>query len=959
MTAPSSFTATTVWRWCVPQWLNFDGQGRHARELRNRVKTQIRLIDVTYNAQMVDETITLAREAYELSPGGEADRIDACLLLAQSLRQRANRNVDDSLLKEMIGLGREALALCPKIHPKRARSCRGLAISLVTRHEHTGDVGLLDEAINLGREALDLCSEGHPHRFTSCVNLAMSLWKYYERTGNVGLLDEAINLERKALNLRPAGHLNRDVSCQNLAVSLMTRYDHTGDVGLLDEAIDLQREALDLRSEGHPGRSVSCGNLASSLKTRYERTGDVGFVDQAIDLEREALDLCPAGHPDRAISCGNLASSLTTRYERTGDVGFVDQAIDLQREALDLCPAGHPDRASPCDNLAMSLIVRYERTDDVGLLDEAVNLGRQAFALRPAGHPYRAISCGNLASSLTTRYERTGDVGFVDQAIDLEREALDLCPAGHPDRASSCDNLAISLKTRYEHTDDVGLLDEAVNLGRQALTLRPAGHPYRYVSCEDLASSLITRYKRTGDVALLHESLVLSQDALTMAPVHAIWTDLHLITWILLQNTNPSYDVSKAIFYLSQSLQHDPDDTLAFVISLSSLLKNLWKCEMIGKHMQLTTIYQRLVNFLPLLVHPALGLKPQLQALKTCTRLGSDAFVNAVLANDCSVGLETLELAQGVIWSQSLHRRDPQFEDVPEHLASKLQGLLLSSAMTSIAQPDYKERKWLTPRDILHDRSSRAYAVIREIRTLPGLGRFMLGETFETLRATASSHPVVVLVGARGHYYALIMSDRFADGCTLMSIDLREEEFKSLSFTPGSMRARRSDVTPAETQKEGDRAGLKKTERASSKPLDVQLKTLWHKVVKPVLAHLGLGVNIRISLDDTSALTKNTCNSVSPLTVPGRVCTGVLQASSATFPYTLQGSTTARTKSAALTLWCHRTPRPSLRFCVRNTLPSLFHGMTFPSHLWQRSELRSEISSSFPEWIRRSSMSLR
>jgi hypothetical protein len=73
---------------------------------------------------------------------------------------------------------------------------------------------------------------------------------------------------------------------------------------------------------------------------------------------------------------------------------------------------------------------------------------------------------------------------------------------------------------------------------------------------------------------------------------------------------------------------------------------------------------------------------------------------------------------------------------------------------------------------------------------------------------------------------------------------MSDEDLKSLSFTPGSIRARRSDVTLKETPKERDTAGLKKTEHVSSEPLNGQLLTLWHKVVEPVLAHLGLEVSI-------------------------------------------------------------------------------------------------------------------
>jgi tetratricopeptide (TPR) repeat protein len=775
-----------------------DSYPNQASELRSRIRSCLHALKKVDDLQMIKDTIGLAREAYALSIENKTDRHQACLLLAESIRQGFNRCADDRLLEEMIMLEREALTLAPERHPKRA---------------------------------------------VSCGSLASSLWTCYMRTGDISLLNEAIELERETFNLQPEGHPERAKSCGNLANSLRTCYDRTGDLGLLDEAIDLQREALALRSNsGHPGRSLSCGNLAISLKTRYERTGNIGLLDEAIDLQREALDLRPQGHPGRSMSCGNLASSLWMRYERTGDVDLLDEAIDLQRNALDLLPAGHPHHSWSCGNLATSLKTRYERTGDVDLLEEAIDLQRKALDLRPEGHPYRSSSCGNLATSLKTWYARMGDVRCLDEAIGLQREALDLRPEGHPYRSLSCEILASSLKTRYERTGDVGLLDEAIALQREALNLRPQGHPYRYMSFGNLATSLKIRYERTDDVALLHDSLILSQSAVAIAPVHAIWRYLHHLAHMHLMNTSPSYDVNKAILYLSKSLEHDPDDTLAFVVSLSSILDDFWEYNLEGKHIQLTTIYQRLVNLLPLLVHPALGIQPQLQALKRCTRLGSDAFVNAALADSCSVGLEALELAQGVIWSQSLHRRDPQLKDVPDHLASKLQSLLRSFAIDSAKGPapqiDDEEQRWLTPRDMVHAQNSRAHAVIREIRALPGLDRFMLGETFETLRTVASDHPVVVLVGARGDYYALIMSPSLAQEA-LLSLNLTSDDEMTLLFTKTSRRQSRGGLA----DEPGVDRGLRIITPSGTDSLGRQFKVLWNKVVKPVFDHLDLKVS--------------------------------------------------------------------------------------------------------------------
>jgi tetratricopeptide (TPR) repeat protein len=547
-------------------------------------------------------------------------------------------------------------------------------------------------------------------------------------------------------------------------------------------------------------RLDACLLLASLLRERIVHHAGDSLTDQIINLEREALDLCPEGHPDRSRSCGHLANSLSTRYERTGDVGLLDEAINLQREALDLCPEGHPGRSMSCGNLAVSLSTRYKRTGDVGLLDEAINLEREALDLRPEGHPGCSMSCGNLAVSLKTRYKRTGDIGLLDEAINLQREALGLCPKGHPGRSTSCGNLASSLRTRFQ---------------------------------------------LEGDADFLHQMFALCYEALTTAHKHAAWRHSTGLAWIHLQVTGSLYSVTAAITHLSQALKSEHDDIRKVVGTLSHLLDEVWNHDAEGKHIELITIYQRLVSHLPLLAHPALGVQIQLQAMKGCARLGSDAFVNAALAGDCSPGFESLELAQSLIWAQSLHRRDPQLEDVPESLANRLQELLHAMVTNSAVESHYGEAAARIQRDTLHVNSSRLDALVREIRARPGLDRFMRGENFETLRTAADDQPVVVLVGARGRNYALIIASYLIQGYTLLALDINDEDVNNTSFQTGAIRSCRGGEALGDLQSTVERLSLGKHTLKRSERLNRSLKALWLKVVKPVIDHLGLQVRDR------------------------------------------------------------------------------------------------------------------
>jgi tetratricopeptide (TPR) repeat protein len=562
---------------------------------------------------------------------------------------------------------------------------------------------------------------------------------------------------------------------------------------------------------------MSCGNLANSLKTRYKRTGNDRLLGEAIELEREALALRPEGDLDRATSCGNLASSLWTRYLRTGDILLLNEAIELERGVLALRPVGHPDRAMSCGSLAISLKSHYNRTDDARLLDEAIELQREALALHPAGHPDHASSCGNLANSLKTRFRRSGDTQLVD-------------------------------------------LDEIVELEREAFALRSGGDPDRPMSCINLANSLGSKYGRTGDEDSLKEMFLLLRKTKATAPTRIWWRQYCQLSWGHLQQTSTIfYDVKQAVHCLSKSLEHEPDDFPRAVSTIVAGINAVWNHNLENQRTELITIYQRLVNLFPFLANTALDLQPQLQALRKCRRVGSDAFVNAALAGKVISGLETLELAQGVIWSQSLHRRDPQLQDIPNDLATRLEAILQAIAAGSAAQIDGQGQTALTPHDILHSQSSQAYALIEEIRALPGLECFMLGETFETLRTVASTHPVVVLVSAHKHFFALIITASQLQGYLLLSLDLTKEDLKSISFTVGSARACRVAVSPEDSDVE---RGMNKTKQTRHGPLDRQLITLWHKVVKPVLESLGFEVSeytstrVRSILTSTAAIAR-------------------------------------------------------------------------------------------------------
>jgi tetratricopeptide (TPR) repeat protein len=790
-----------------------------------------------------------AREALASTPRDHPDRAERAASLAHHLWIHYLHTGDISLINEEIEVERETQALRPPGHPNRAVSCANLGCSLHACYGRTGDAALLDEAIELKREALALQPPGHPNRSISCANLGVSLRVRYDQTGDVALLDEAIELEREALALQPPGHPNRSISCANLGSSLHVRYQQTGDVVLLDEAIELEREALALQPPGHPNRSISCANLGVSLHARYNQTGDVALLDESIELQREALAFLPPDHPDRAMCCANLGSSLHTRYKQNGGAALLDEAIKLDREALALRPSGHSNRADSCTNLGNTLHARYQQTGDVALLDEAIEFGREALELRPLGDPNRALRCGNLGSSLYARYQQTGGVALLDEAIKLKREALALRPPGHPDRARSCSKLGFSLHSCYQQTGDVALLDEAIELKREGLALRPPGHPDRADSCANLGVSLYVRYKQNGDVALLDEAVEASIYASEHSSASVAWYSLVVLSQLHLLRDSPHYSVSKALDYLQRSFPSEVYDIQTFISHVSSTFALVWEDSGVRNPHTMTLlaeVYAKMVDRLPLVAGFVLDTPSQLQSLKLTCQIGSDAFVAAVLAYQPATAVTLIDRAHGVVWSQALRQRDPQMEGAPAILSTELEGLLSAIATRTPVDPAGLSDQRGT-RDLRYIQNTRIQAILRQIRAMPGLSHFMLGGTYEALREVACNHPVVVLVAARGHAFALIMSGAGETEPHALSLTLTLDDLLSLrgSAEQAGLRSR-ADTRDGHTDARM-RVQISKM-NVNHQPLRV-LADIWRKIVKPVIDHLQLEVCSDRSID--------------------------------------------------------------------------------------------------------------
>jgi hypothetical protein len=707
------------------------------------------------------------------------------------LTSASDADNDDKELDE----ARRAVALLPYDHPEWLDKAKALTSLLWDR-------GILIECIEVERQICAVCTKDNSERAIAVSSLATSLLTLFEQTGKPDSLSEAIELGREALSLRPPGHPLRLDSCNDLAYFLTTLFEQTSDESLLVEAIKLEREALSLRSPEDPHRPVACSNLASSLKTRFDRTGDESLLAEAIELEREALSLRSSEDFYRSVSCNNLAVLLRARFDETGDERLLTQSIDLDREALSLRPDGDPLRSQSCNNLAYSLTEQFWQTKERSFLDEAIELNREALSLRPRGHPDRPESCNNLASTLRLRFFQEADESLMIEAINLEREALSLRPHGHHLRSISCSNLALSLRTRFEQTRDESMLTESLDLIKEALETQPLDHPSRW----RLMISLIAIYL---DRRFSQNSLV---DA---------------INYMHLALSLPSDDWPSLLAEIS---------TLTGIIDLTNVPRD--------SLYQLLQCFSATVDLASRVAGFVLDPESQLRRLINSGQLGSRAYWCAIACGQPQSGLELIERARGMIWTQALHLRNPELSGAPPELASELESLLnrmnasrsLAARMSLSSEVPSMPLQSSTAQDLQYRNNARIHQLVQQIRTMPGHDQFMRGLSFEELAQCASRNAVVLLVAAEGECQALILQPTEPKFLAIKLSEITLDEVTIMSTISSATQMRGSP--PDDVDEHG--RGMKVSK---SRPYPV-LGKLWRTVVKPVLECLQLQVRV-------------------------------------------------------------------------------------------------------------------
>jgi hypothetical protein len=260
------------------------------------------------------------------------------------------------------------------------------------------------------------------------------------------------------------------------------------------------------------------------------------------------------------------------------------------------------------------------------------------------------------------------------------------------------------------------------------------------------------------------------------------------------------------------------------------------------------------IRLLPLAAHQGLNLTTRLHILEGADGLAGASAFRAVCQNEPTMAVELFEQGKTVFWQQALQLRSKALESLPHDDALQLERLF--RAMETIVHTprdvQAEERTIVKENELRRQMGGEITSLLRQIRSRPGLERFLQIPGYEQLSQAALRGPVVVLgmhgeltyaimIGVRGKHYRTH---------TFMFENMFTEELKTLvtRVSGAGMRDRQrgsldmSDNTNVTTYEVEDlERGMSIEKKRPREP--VPLAELWLRIVEPVIQRLELPVS--------------------------------------------------------------------------------------------------------------------
>jgi hypothetical protein len=452
--------------------------------------------------------------------------------------------------------------------------------------------------------------------------------------------------------------------------------------------------------------------FSAALQVRFERTGSLNNLNDAIIKGAETLEIASSDAPLPWLYLDQMGSTYLCRFELLGSMEDVDLSVTLFDAAVDALPKDHPNRAPVLNNIARALNDRFTRTKSINDIDRAIAACEDALHAIAINDSSRVTHLSTLGSSLAVRFEQTRCLDDLSRAISSHEEAIKVGGRESPNRWEHLSNLGTAFHKKYRQTENSDDLDCAVAKMEDALHEIPADHPDRAACLTNLSGILLSHFQHNGRTENLERAASAKEECLG------------------LEAARPSIRIAGCAQIASLLVKHDSHRAAELV--------------------------RRAVGLLPSVSPRALQRHDQEHNLSEFSGLASTAAAILLEAGDDAFAvLEVLEIGRGIMSGAQLDLRSdiPLESSYPDLLSQFLQlrdQIDMPEPFTTERSKQPNQLPSFSREILRRDQIAiRFDGVIRDIRSLPGFDRFLLGPSKSELMELVTATPIVIFNAAQ------------------------------------------------------------------------------------------------------------------------------------------------------------------------------------------------------------------
>ncbi|KAF8265317.1 CHAT domain-containing protein [Lactarius quietus] len=668
------------------------------------------------------------------------------------------------------------LSASPRSHPARPVCIYFLAKARFDRYELLKQEVDLDKAILHLSESLLLQPWSWPESdiFLIFFNLAAALCL---RANKFKRREDAFHAARYLRHLRDHSHemfsfpLTRHRVTTLLVTSLAFQVElkSGNEMQNIEEMAVLCRELL--TSDTSDGSNTVTRSITHFAAAVLRSEFDPNVPDQPLDPVIECLRLAKMRKPELQNAHLAFVCCLCIRFLMT----FVDDDYEEAASALDeIITSRSPGDSQNELTLAVQQVVtqmavsRSTAYENLEYSEEALYRARAFLSSFPDEHPLNPIINHYLEDTAKRRLRYFGSIDGHEAPSDDSLFTQPAVSIDDPELDRIYQNLGLLRGLRSGMPkNDTTKIEEDIEKGRTILASTSSNHPYMSHLFEYFGSVLFEAFQRTHKLGYLDEPIRSFRQVLEVHPFpqHLRFRVISRLCRSLLRRAGSfpgrrPQDLEEGLELLSQCVNDEQG---------SLLVRLQFACEWAivarrTQHPSVPSAYESAVSLMQaaLLFAPTVQLQhAALAKSHDYHRMPLDYASYQVDQHRLEEAIVTLERGRALLWSEMRHLRasidqllqaHPQLGNEYTAINRELEELIKSippshrlnlddDAADDLREADPFGRLLLRQRRLLKERNK----LISQILDLPGFDNFMTSPSFDTIRAAASSGPIIMI----------------------------------------------------------------------------------------------------------------------------------------------------------------------------------------------------------------------